>query len=52
MPNVAVFGMAIDRKGRLVAATHGRGMFELSKGRDKRYRDSDDGGRNQDGDGR
>ncbi len=31
MPNVAVFGLARDRNGRLVAATHGRGMFELSK---------------------
>ena len=30
MPNVAVFGLAISR-GRLVAATHGRGMFELNK---------------------
>jgi hypothetical protein len=29
MPNVAVFGLAIDSSGRLVAATHGRGMFEL-----------------------
>jgi photosystem II stability/assembly factor-like uncharacterized protein len=31
MPNVAVFGLAIDSDGHLVAATHGRGMFELSK---------------------
>jgi hypothetical protein len=31
MPNVTVFGLARDRNGRLVAATHGRGMFELSK---------------------
>jgi hypothetical protein len=52
MPNVAVFGLAIDKNGRVVAATHGRGMFELSKGRDKRYRDSDDGSRGGDGDRR
>ena len=32
MPNVAVFGLAIDGNGRIVAATHGRGMFELVKG--------------------
>jgi photosystem II stability/assembly factor-like uncharacterized protein len=32
MPNVAVFGLATDKQGRLVAATHGRGMFELSHG--------------------
>jgi hypothetical protein len=32
MPNVAVFGLATDKQGRLVAATHGRGMFELSRG--------------------
>ena len=31
MPNVAVFALATNRNGRLVAATHGRGMFELSK---------------------
>jgi photosystem II stability/assembly factor-like uncharacterized protein len=31
MPNVAVFGLAIDSDGHLVAATHGRGMFELKK---------------------
>lgn len=31
LPNVAVFGLAIDRQGRVVAATHGRGMFELAK---------------------
>jgi photosystem II stability/assembly factor-like uncharacterized protein len=31
MPNVAVFGLARDPNGGLVAATHGRGMFELSK---------------------
>jgi hypothetical protein len=31
MPNVAIFGMAMGRDGRIVAATHGRGMFELSK---------------------
>ena len=30
MPNVAVFGLATDPQGRIVAATHGRGMFELS----------------------
>jgi photosystem II stability/assembly factor-like uncharacterized protein len=30
MPNVAVFGLTNSR-GRLVAATHGRGMFELKK---------------------
>jgi len=29
MPNVAVFGLANDGRGRLVAATHGRGMFQL-----------------------
>jgi photosystem II stability/assembly factor-like uncharacterized protein len=52
MPNVAVFGLAIDKNGRVVAATHGRGMFELSKGHDKRYRDSDDGSRGGDGDRR
>jgi hypothetical protein len=32
MPNVAVFGLVTNGHGRLVAATHGRGMFELSKG--------------------
>jgi photosystem II stability/assembly factor-like uncharacterized protein len=32
MPNVAVFGLATDKQGRIVAATHGRGMFELSHG--------------------
>ena len=31
MPNVAVFGLADDGRGRLVAATHGRGMFQLEK---------------------
>jgi photosystem II stability/assembly factor-like uncharacterized protein len=31
LPNVAVFGLAMDRTGKLVAATHGRGMFELLK---------------------
>jgi len=31
LPNVAVFGLAIDNNGRVVAATHGRGMFELLK---------------------
>jgi len=31
MPNVAVFGLANDTNHRLVAATHGRGMFELNK---------------------
>jgi hypothetical protein len=31
MPNVAVFGLANDSNKRLVAATHGRGMFELNK---------------------
>jgi hypothetical protein len=31
MPNIAVFGLAIDSNGHLVAATHGRGMFELKK---------------------
>ena len=36
LPNVAVFGLAIDSDGRLVAATHGRGMFELHKGGDGR----------------
>jgi photosystem II stability/assembly factor-like uncharacterized protein len=52
MPNIAVFGLAIDKTGRVVAATHGRGMFELSKGRDKRYRDSDEGSKGGDGDRR
>jgi hypothetical protein len=33
MPNVAVFGLAIDSNRRLVAATHGRGMFELNRPR-------------------
>jgi len=43
----AVFGLAIDQNGSPVAATHGRGMFELSRGHDRRYRDrttSDDSG--------
>jgi len=31
LPNVAVFGLAMDRTGKIVAATHGRGMFELLK---------------------
>jgi photosystem II stability/assembly factor-like uncharacterized protein len=31
MPNVAVFGLAIDTNGHLVAATHGRGMFDLKR---------------------
>ena len=31
MPNVAVFMLAMNKSGRLVAATHGRGMFELLK---------------------
>jgi photosystem II stability/assembly factor-like uncharacterized protein len=31
MPNVAVFGLAFDSHGRLIAATHGRGMFQLNK---------------------
>jgi hypothetical protein len=33
MPNVAVFGLAIDSNRRLVAATHGRGMFQLNRPR-------------------
>jgi hypothetical protein len=37
MPNVAVFGMASDKDGRIVAATHGRGMFELLRGRDDEH---------------
>lgn len=32
MPNVAVFGLVIDDKGRLIASTHGRGMFERPRG--------------------
>jgi photosystem II stability/assembly factor-like uncharacterized protein len=31
MPNVAVFGLGMDTDGHLIAATHGRGMFSLSK---------------------
>jgi hypothetical protein len=36
LPNVAVFGLAIDDDGDLIAATHGRGMFELQKA-DRRW---------------
>jgi len=31
MPNVTVFALANDNNHRLVASTHGRGMFELNK---------------------
>lgn len=47
MPNVAVFGLAMDHDGDLIAATHGRGMFELQKagrrfsGHDNRDHDRD-----------
>ena len=46
MPNVAVFGLANDKEGRIVAATHGRGMFELSRrGRGGDGDDRDTGGK-------
>ncbi|HXI28702.1 MAG TPA: hypothetical protein VNG89_09770, partial [Vicinamibacterales bacterium] len=36
MPNVAVFGLVVDNDGRLIASTHGRGMFERQRsGSDK-----------------
>lgn len=31
MPNIAVFGLVIDGDGRLIASTHGRGMFERKR---------------------